>query len=169
MARSSIQDTLSLGDPAQLWNFDLFLPIIPGASDTRHLTYRCQSMDLPGTALEPLEVSLHGHTIQYAGRRIFTHTMNVVFLETFNWATRQLFTNWIEIARSWRNNSGSYLSTYAVSGLTVVYDDIPQPMQTTQINYMWPESIAEVQLDGSQSGAVNQSISFRYTDWQHVA
>ena len=166
MARSSIQDTLSLGDPAQLWNFDLFLPIIPGTSDTRHLTFRCQSTDLPGTALEPVEVALHGVTIQYAGRRIYTHTMNVVFLETFDWTTRQLFTNWIEIARSWRNNSGTYFSTYAVSGLIVMYDDLPAVSRTTQVNYMWPESISEVQLDGSQSGVVQQSISFRYTDWQ---
>ncbi len=168
MSRSSIQDTLSLGDPAQLWNFDFFIPVVPGASDTRHLTFRCQTTDLPGTALEPLEVSLHGHTIQYAGRRIYTHTINVQFLETFDWATRALFTNWIEIARSWRNNSGSYFSTYAVSGLIVLYDDIPQPVRTTQLNYMWPESISEIQLDGSQSGAVQLSIAFRYTDWQDV-
>jgi len=168
MARSSLQDSLSLGDPAQLWNFDLVLPVIPGTSNTRPLTFRCQSTDMPGSSLENLEVALHGHVIQYAGRRMYTQTLNATFLETFDWETRGIFNRWMEIARSWRNNSGSYFATYAVSGLLVTYDDVPNVVQTTQINYMWPESMQEVQLDGSQSGPVQISVSFRYTDWQLV-
>jgi hypothetical protein len=168
MARSSLQDTLSVGDPAHIWNFDLFLPVIPGSSDTRDLTFKCQSMDLPGTQLEPVDVALHGVQIPYAGRRMFTQTLNVTFLETHDWSTREKFRRWIESARSWRNNSGSFSTGYWVTAQAVTYDDIPTVVATTQINNMWPENMQEVQLDGSQNGAVHLQVSFRYTDWQTV-
>ncbi|QDH83592.1 tail tube protein [Achromobacter phage Motura] len=165
MARTSLEDVLSLGDPAQAWNFDLFFPSIPGMADTRSLTYRVKTTDMPGTQLEPLEVALHGVVVPYAGRRMFTQTLNVTLHETADWGTRDIFTNWIELARSWRQNSGSYFNTYAVPCLLVTYDDIPQPIKTWQINYIWPENLQETSLDGSTSGPVEISVSFKYTDW----
>lgn len=168
MSRSSIQNVLSLGDPALSYNFDLFFPTIPGSSETRHITYRCQSTDLPGTQLENVEAGLHGVVIQYAGRRMFTQTMNVTFLETSDWATRETFRRWIATARDWRSNSGSGINTYATRALIVKYDDIPNPVSTTQINLIWPENMQEVSLDGSQGSAVMLQVSFRYTDWETV-
>lgn len=165
MARTSLQDVMSVGDPAHLWNFDFFIPFIPGSSSTRSLTYKCQSMDLPGTALEPVDVALHGVQIPFAGRRIFTQTMNVVFLETHDWTTRAQFTTWIEMIRSWRRNSGSFSTGYWVTAQAVTYNDIPVVSHTTMLNCLWPESLQEIQLDGSQNGAVMTSVTFRYLDW----
>ena len=162
MARSSLYDALSVQDPAQTWNFDLFLPNIPGSSDTRDLTFKCMTADLPGMGLDPVEVPLHGVTLQYAGRAIYTHTMNVTFLETADWGTREKFRRWREVIRSWTNNSGSFASTYKVTGQMVLYNDLPQVVRTINLYGLWPETINEVQMDGGQSGIVQQTIQFRY-------
>lgn len=168
MGRSAITDILSLPDPALSWNFDLFLPTIPGSSDTRDLTFKCKTAAMPGTQLESIDVELHGVTIPYAGRRMFTHDLSVTFLETMDWSTREKFRRWIATARDWRTNSGSNFATYAVTGLLITYDNIPQPVTTTQVNYMFPIDLADVELDGSQSGPVMPQVNFKYCDWQTV-
>lgn len=168
MARSSLDDVLSIGDPAQIWNFDFFLPNIPGSNDTRDLTFKCQTVDLPGSGLDVVEVPLHGVTLQRAGRKIFTHTINATFVEAVDWSTRDKFVKWQETARSWVNNSGVDSSIYAVPALIVVYDDTPSVVRTTNLVNLWPETINEVALDGSQSGLVSISVSFKYDLWQDL-
>lgn len=168
MSRSSINDVLSLGDPALTWNFGFFFPSIPGSADTRDITYRCQTVDLPGQSLEAVEASLHGVTVQYAGRKIYTHTFNVVLMETVDWAAREKIVRWQDLARDWRTNSGSNLVEYSTTGLIIVTDNDNTPIRTTRINYVWPESIQEVTLDGTQSAIVTQQVTFRYTTWEDI-
>lgn len=165
MARSSINDVLSLADPAQSWNFDFFIPTIPGSSDTRDLTFKCMTTEMPGTAFDPLDVALHGVTVPYPGRKIYTHQMQVTFLETADWGTREKFRRWMESIRSWRNNSGSLAAAYKVSGQMVVYNDIPQVVRTVNLTGMYPETMGEVALDGGASNIVQLQMTFKYTDW----
>jgi hypothetical protein len=166
MPRSSLFDVLSLQDPASSWNFDLFLPTIPGSSDTRDLTYKCMTTDLPGSGMDNMEVALHGVSLQYAGRRIYTHTLNATFLETADWSTREKFKRWHDEMRSWTNNSGSIAAAYKVNAQIVVYNDIPEVVRTCNIIGLWPETVTEVPLDGSASNLITLQISFRYDYWE---
>lgn len=166
--RTSLQDVLSLQDPALSYNFDLFLPNIPGSSDTRDLTFKCMTADLPGVALDPVDVPLHGVNIPFAGRKIYTHTINATFLETADWMTREKFRRWNEFIRSWRNNSGSLAAAYKVNSQMVLYNDVPEVMRTTNLYGLYPETMAEVQLDGGASNLISLQITFKYTDWVDV-
>lgn len=164
MGRSSLFDVQSVGDPAQSWNFDFFLPTIPGSTDTRDLTFKCMTMDLPGAGLDNVEVPLHGVVLNFAGRATYTHQTNVTFLETADWSTRRKFRLWRETIRSWKNNTGTFSSAYKVNAQMVVYDDTPSVVRTINIMGMWPETIGEVNMDGGASNAVQLQIGFRY-DW----
>lgn len=115
-----------------------------------------------------MDAALHGVQIPYAGRRMFTQTMTVVFLESADWATTEKFRRWIELARSWRNNSGSMFNTYSVTGLLANFNDIPQVTSLIQINHMWPTEMTDTPLDGGASNIVDLSISFKYVDWYPV-
>ncbi len=168
MARTSLQDVLSLADPAFQYNFDFFLPNIPGSSDTRDLTFKCMTTDLPGAAVEVTDAALHGVNIPFAGRKIYTHTLNATFLETADWSTREKFRRWNEFTRSWRNNSGAVAAAYKVNAAMAVYNDIPQVVRTTNLNGLFLESFNEVALDGGASGLVTLACTFRYTDWEDV-
>jgi len=166
--RTSLNDVLSLQDPAMSYTFDLFLPNIPGSSDTRDLTFKCMTTDLPGVGVDPVDVALHGVQVPYAGRKIFTHTLNATFLETADWMTREKFRRWNEMQRSWVNNSGSLAAAYKVNSQIVVYNDVPEVVRTVNLIGLYLENMAEVQMDGGQSGLITLSCVFKYTYWFDV-
>ena len=165
MARTSVMDLMAVGDPALSWNFDLFLPSIPGSSDTRDLTWKCMSTGLPGTEINRVPLQLHGVELVRMGSRNWTHTFNTTFLEAIDWQTRTKFFNWMEAGRSWSKNSGSESATYLVNGQISLYDDIPNVAKTIKVFGMWPSNIADVALDGSNgTGHVALEITWSY-DW----
>jgi hypothetical protein len=162
MARTSLYDVSAVADPAQSWNFDLFLPAIPGSSDTRALTWKCMTTALPGFSLDRVNVPLHGVELVYAGRKTFSHSFSSTFMEAADWSTRSQFYAWSENTRSWINNSGSFASTYKVSAQMVVYNDLPQVARTIQIVGLWPAEVADVELDGGASNLVTLSITWSF-------
>lgn len=162
MARSSLYDAQAVADPAQSWNFDLFLPAIPGSSDTRALTWKCMSTGLPGFSIEKVAVPLHGVELQYAGRKTFSHSFQSVFMEASDWSTRSQFYSWSEATRSWINNSGTFASAYKVNAQIVVYNDLPQVSRTINVWGMWPEQVADVALDGANSTLVTLDITWSF-------
>ena len=165
MSRSSLQNVLSLPDAAQSWNYDLFLPTIPGSSNTRDLTYKCMTTDMPGAMLDKVDVPLHGVNIVQAGRATFSHTLSATFMEAVDWSTRTAFVNWRESIQSWQNNTGSPSAAYKVNASVVVYDMVPSVVKTCQIYGLWPVSIAEVQLNGGETTLVQLTIEFSYDYW----
>lgn len=168
MGRSSLYDVLSLNDPAQSWNFDFFLPTIPGSNDTRDLTFKCMTADLPGGGLDSVKVELHGVTVNFAGRATYTHQLQVMFLETSDWSTRDKFVKWRDSVRSWKKNSGTLASAYKVSAQLVVYNDLPQVVRTINIYGLWPETIPETTMNGGESTAVTMQMGFQYDFWDDV-
>ncbi len=119
---------------------------------------------LPGMNLDNVEVALHGVTLNFAGRATYPGTFNATFLEMRDWGTREMFRRWRETIRSWTQNSGTFASAYKVTADLVVYNDIPQPVRTIRVYGVWPEQIADIQLDGGASNVVTTEITFRY-DW----
>lgn len=164
MGRSSLADVLSLQDPAVSYNFDLFLPAIPGSSDTRDLTFKCMTTEMPGSTIERVDVALHGVNVVYGGRKTYTHSIPVTFLETADWATREKFRRWHNM-RDWINNTGMLSSQYKVEGQIVVYNDKPEVVRTCRVRGLWPDVISETQLDGSASNLVQLNITFAYDLW----
>lgn len=163
MARSGVNEVATVADPALLWNFDLFMPAIPGSGDTRDLTWKCMTTALPGSEIDRVDVQLHGIHFIYAGRRNWSHSFTTGFLEAVNWQTRTKMFNWMESARSWANNSGSEASVYKVNSQIVLYDDVPNVAKTIKVFGMWPQAIADVSLDGSQgSGHVTLEVTWAY-------
>jgi hypothetical protein len=162
MSRSSLQNTLSLADPALSYNFDLLLPTIPGSSDTRDLTFKCMTTNIPAPSAEPVEVALHGVVLKYAGRKIYTHEIEVTFLETADYSTRQKFINWNEAMRSWINNTGLLAAGYKTNAQLIVYNDLPQVVRTVNVFGLWPATIGEQALDGAASNVVTMAITFNF-------
>lgn len=166
MSRSSLQNVLALPDAFQTWNFDLFFPSIPGATDTTPLTYKCQTSALPGFNLEPITIDLHGVTKKEAGRATYNHTFQSNFLEVADMSTRLAFRNWREACRSWKLNTGSVSSAYKVNGQIVTYDNTGAAKLTIVCYGMWPETVEDLSLEGNQSvaGMLGVTFSYDYTD-----
>lgn len=162
MARTSLYDVSAIPDPAQVWEFDLFLPAIPGSSDTRQLTWRTMTSALPGTEIDRVNVALHGVELVFMGRRNYSHTFNTSMLEAIDWRTRGQIKAWMDSGRNWITNTGSQSSTYKVNSQIVLYNDMPQVALTTTVFGMWPQALGDVSLDGGQSNHINQDITWSY-------
>lgn len=169
MARTSVQNLQSVGDPALAWNFSLALPYIPGSSDTRDLIYKCQSSSKPGMTLEVVDAALHGVNIPYASRKQYSHRMTVRFLEDNGWKTRTKIARWMDIARDWVTNTGSFATTYKVTTDLITYNDLPEVTDVTRVFGLWPTEMADVQLDGSTGDIVFLEVTFVYDFWQTVS
>lgn len=164
MARTSLQDVAGLPDPLLSYNFDLIFPSIPGGGSTRAMTVKCMSTALPGMQLEQQTASLHGVEINYAGRQIWTKTFQATFIETRDGGTRAAIRRWIEFARNNKANSGNYKSQYGVDAVMLLYDDIPNVINTTKIVGCFPTQLDDVNMDGAQGTIVQVSVTFSY-DW----
>lgn len=165
MARTSIDDVLSLQDPAQSWNFDLFLPNIPGSSDTRDLTYKCMTFDLPGSAIDRVDTPLHGVNLVFGGRKTYTHSVTATFLESADWSTREKFRRW-HMMRDWETNTGMLASQYKVNAQVALYNDLPVVTKTCTVKGLWLETLAEVPLDGGASNLVTLQCTFSFDLWR---
>ena len=162
MARTSYDQVLSLPDAAQSWNFDLFFPIIPGVGDARNLTYKCKGTTIPGSKIEQVLIELHGTQKAEAGRAVYDHTFNATFLETVDYATYLGFRGWRDYMRSWKNNTGANSAGYKVNLELDVYDNAGEVSQTFILVGCFVMDINEVSLSGSESNAVEMSLSFSF-------
>lgn len=165
MARSSINDVVgSIVDPAQSWNFDLIFNKLPMGlgGDTSMLTIRCQAANLPSVEMETVEVALHGVEVRYRGRRTYSKTFEVTFIENVDYTTYQLFRDWHNLMLSWETNTGSSSGLYKVNCTLVCYDDAGNEVKSIDINGVWPTTVPQIDFDGSQSEAVKPQITFSF-------
>lgn len=127
------------------------------------LTIQCQSATKPGSDLEVVPVDLFGHSIQYAGRLTFSHTLSITFVEDRRTAVSKILTNWQRLARKISTQHGGYKSDYALKkALLHVYDQGGgAPMATFEIINVWPSSVPELTFDG-QASLVTVSATLAY-------
>ena len=50
----------------------------------------------------------------------------------------------------------------------MLYNDVPEVVRTTNLIGLYPETVAEVQLDGGASNLISLQITFKYTLWRDV-
>lgn len=144
------------------YNWDIFIPNMPGTPNSRPFTIKAMTTSIPGASIEKVEVPLHGAVNNYAGRPMFPRTLQMTLLETRDIGTRDMMRRWQKIARNLQNNSGAYKDVYSTTIEMVLYDDIPSEVKSIKLVGAWPETLDDSGVDGSQSAAVNISVTFSY-------
>lgn len=163
MARTHLQEMLSVADVLQTWNWDLTIPSIPGLADPREITYKCTSTSIPSSKVEQVALEAHGVKLNYAGRRTWDGSWTATFFETRLGTTRDAFINWMELMRSWQKNSGTYKSIYGVTAEIELYDDLPKIVRRIRLYGLFPTDVGEATLDQT-SGIIQYNTTFSY-DW----
>lgn len=161
--RPGLQEIQSILDPLQAWNWNLLIPLIPGTADTRQISYKAISTTVPGSQVEQVPLETHGIKLNYAGRRVWSGTWNVTLVETRTASTRDSLLKWMDLARSWSGNSGSYKSVYGVTAELQLFDDLPQIIRSIRLYGLFPTQIDDASLEQSSS-IVQYSCTFSY-DW----
>lgn len=162
MARTSLSDVSGLADPILSYNFDMMFPSFPGGGDARSMIVKCMTTVLPGMELEQVTSALHGVEVSHAGRQIFSKTFQATFYETRDGATRGSIRKWIEFARNNGKNAGNFKRDYAITVDLLVYDDIPNIINTIKVFGLFPKQIDDQSFDGSNSNVITSSVTFSY-------
>lgn len=163
MARTHLNETLSTLDPLQTWNWDIFIPAVPGVSNSTDITYKAISTEIPESGVEQVGLEAHGVKLNFAGRRVWTGSWTTTLFESRNVSTRDSLFRWLEYTRSWANNSGAYKSEYSVRGALNLYDDRPLIVREISMFGMFPLKIGTATLDQT-SGIVQYQVEWSF-DW----
>jgi hypothetical protein len=163
--KTSLTDIRGLPDPLYGYNFDLIIPNVPGGGNSRELTIKVMTTSIPGMSLDDVTVTLKGIDVKYAGRQMFTHTLEATYMETRNLSTHDAISQWIRLARDVRTNTGSLKNSYATTANLVLYDDSNNPVRTYVLDGFFPQTIGDSSLDSGSSTPVSMSVTFAYDTW----
>ena len=166
MSKTNLDDIRGLTDPLLQHNFDLIIPQLPGGGNTRALTIKCMTANIPGSSVDDVTITLKGIDVKYAGRQVYSHTLSVTYLETRDLSTRDALNNWLKLCRSVRDDTGSYKSEYATLGMLVLYDDTGSVVRTVTMDGFFIQNMEDSAVDGSAGNSpVTISATFAYDTW----
>lgn len=167
----------AIKDPMVSDHFTLEIPLVPtGTGDAEPLMIHCQQVAKPGVTIDEVAVALFGHTFVYAGRKVFTHDLNVTFVENVRGTIMRTIEKWAELIRGTetqhgrfkRGSSGVGEDGYATNGILKLYDNPGDVVLEYTLYNMWPASLPETQMDGSASNLITHSIGFKYDHYERT-
>ena len=167
MVRTIKSDVAALTDPLLQFNYDLFIPVVPGVADynARNFKTRIMTTASPGRQIEPVEVALHGVTKETAGRSQYARTLPFELLETRDMQARNVLREWHRYTRD-DASVGAFESEYATTVELFQYNDKGEEVMHTFLEKAWLESFDDSSLDGSSSATVNVSATLKYFVWR---
>lgn len=152
-------------DPMLSNLFTLEIPNIPtGTSDEQYVLLQCQQVAKPGWTINNVEAQLFGHTLEYAGNKTFGHDMSATYVDNSAGVILRIFERWGEICRGSKTQLGSYKNDYARDAKLTIFDTTGVAVLIYTIYGVWPNTLPDVSLDGSNSSIISHAIGFKY-DW----
>lgn len=162
MSRIGLKEVTGLVDPVSQYQFELIIPNVPGGGDGRSLALTCQTSSLPGKSLDDMPSTLHGIDLKFAGRPMYSHTLQAQFLVVRDLKTNDALRDWMNYARSIKNTAGTYKTQYSTQATMLVYDAAQAVVRTITLYGVFPQTIDDQAVDGSSSAPITVSCTFSY-------
>lgn len=163
MPRIGWNQVNNLPDTLDTSAFELLLGTLPGSGSSRDLTLKCQQANIPGFSNEAWESPLHGYVKKFRGRKMFSRSLSVTFIETAGGETYKQLKNWDEyIVGSRSGNSQGFQRQYSVNSRLVIYNTIGAVANAIDFENMFLQEVSDIALDGtsSQAALVQVTLSF---------
>lgn len=163
MARTTLDNVLSLPDSLSAESFTLEFGRIPGGFSSRALTLKCQSVPLPGVSNEKLITALSGFEVGHRGRPVQSHNVTASFIETVDGSSLGILRAWHDFVVDMRSGlSRGYKNQYACDTRLTLFDVVGKAVHAYNIYNLFPESIEDTSLDGASTQAVLVSAGFHF-------
>jgi len=162
MPKPNLESILTIADPMLSDNFEFIFGTIPGSNSTEPLRLQCKTAIKPGATLEQVTYDLFGHTVEFAGRLTYSHTMSVEYVENWQGTITRVLEKWQEMGRDHRSQHGKFKSGYATNAELIIYNQIGEVSLKYKVFNVWPTEIPELSFDGSAATALSLSASFSY-------
>jgi hypothetical protein len=156
-------------DPMVSDHFTLEIPEMPtNQTDVEAVLVQCQSAAKPGITVDEVAVALFGHTIVYAGRKVFTHDLNVTYVENVRGTIHKGLEQWAQLIRGSQTQHGEFHEKYAVDGKLTIYDNKGDEVLVYLLHGLWPANIPEIPLDGTASNLITHQVGFKYNWYECI-
>jgi hypothetical protein len=150
-------------DPLDQILFRMYFPSIPGGGNTASLEINCQNAIWAGSSTEDYEVTRHGITKTYRGRRVYPRTLSINFVELTGAPITKALKNWLDYkAGSETNASQGFSQDYTTTAYLEIHDTTRQATHTITYLRLMVQDVPDITMDGTSSGQVVLSATFKY-------
>jgi hypothetical protein len=167
MPKPTLQNTLDIKDPMLSDNFDVTFSKLPSAvSDAEKLKFQCKTAIKPGTTIEEVAIELFGHRTMHVGRKTFSNSMQLEFVEDREGKIHENMDKWHTFCRDTKTQHGNYKEEYAGTCEFNIYDQKGEKVKTFTIHNIWPSVVPDMQFDGSSATAISCAVEFKFDYWE---
>lgn len=165
MSRVTFTEVDSEPDALDQVNFRLFFPNLPGidGSSSASLEINAQQVVWAGSSNEAFEVTRHGWTKSYRGRKTFPRTFSLSFVEVGKADVSKTLKKVLEYtAGSESNNSQEDSTGYKFDAILEIYTTTGEVAHAQTFTGTMIQDVQDATLDGNSSGQVTISATFKY-------
>lgn len=162
MPKVNLDEAHTILDPLLSDNFELTIPK-PPVGDAERLRIHCKTAIKPGMTIEEVLVEVFGHSLRHAGRKTFSGTMSVTYVENKDLVITKIFEEWNEMERGTKTQSGAFKSEYSTDAYFTIFDQKGNEVAKYVIHGVWPKTVPELNFDnGAQALEAPIEFSFDY-------
>jgi hypothetical protein len=170
MGKTSLTEFSTIGDPLTSDSFEILLSSLPAGLDSeggRNFRIQCKTFAKPGATIEEVLQEAHGHTLRYAGRKTFTGTIPVEFVDNAEMRMTRLCEDWMNIGRTTEDQRGLPKAQYAVTATLNILNVMGAVATTYEIKGFWCKSVQDMTFDG-MGQAVPANAEFAFDHYRRV-
>lgn len=149
-------------DPMLSDHYSLVFGAVPSGGNAAPLTLLCQQATKPGMTIEPVDVVLFGHQLEFGGRLTYTHDLNVTYVENRLNQISNTIEGWAEMIRSHNTQHGAYKAEYQTNARMIIYDQAGAVTAIYKIFNVWPSTVPEIQFDGTGGNLITMQVGFKF-------
>lgn len=169
MSKVTLTEVLGINDPMLNDNFELTFTKVPGGgADGRQMRLQCRSGVKPGMSIQEVEIELFGHKVKHAARKVFSGSMSVGFVESYEGRITQGLEAWAEMIRGTDTQSGSFKRDYATTAVLNIFDQTGAVSLTYNIYNVWPTQVPDYSFDGAGGSAIQVDVEFAYDYYERA-
>ncbi|MBG24027.1 MAG: hypothetical protein CMF22_11295 [Idiomarinaceae bacterium] len=161
---ANIQNVRAVGDPQRAYEFEVEILGSATSGSLSLLKERVQSVNIPETAVEVIEINYKSRKTNHAGRDASGHTATVTFWDDEQHSIYSYFKNWMEVGISnSETGGGATRDLYAVDMIITQFGhDATTVTGTHRLTQVFPTSIGDIQLDYSDSSHQTVEVTFSF-------
>lgn len=167
MGKVTMEEFEGTLDPLLDDNFEFLIPNPPvgGTDGARVLRLFCKSGVKPGSTIDEVLKEAFGHQLNYAGRRIYSHSLSTEYNENREMVVYKLLEEWADKIRSIQTQLGGFKAEYAANAIFRIFSQDGTTVAEYTIKGVWPKQVPDLQFNGTaQAVPVNIEWSFDYAE-----
>lgn len=161
---ATIQDIRSVGNPQRAFEFEVELLAGAVSGSLPILTQRVETVSIPETSIETIEINYKGRKTLFSGRDASSHAVTITFWDTEDRSVYNFFKNWMENGLSNSQVGGGVTrDLYAIQMLIKTFAHDSQTITgTNRLTNVFPTAIADIQLSYESSEHMKVEVTFAY-------